>query len=478
MMYLHCNEKGFETEFLAYIHVFKPFELFEWVIDSEKAHLSLIFNEKSIVIQLASHESKTIYDFNFLDDPFFDHLAESPIKEQKLAAKRYLFKLLVEELGFLAPTWGVLIGIRPTKLVLMLMEKHKNIEVVRDLLLQKYLVHEEKVKLLMEVYLAEGDEMEKDMGIHVYIGIPFCPSRCHYCSFTSYLVTEGDEQLDNYLEALLIELKAFDYIWPQVRTVYIGGGTPTILKVNQLEQLLAYLRSYLGDRAIEFTVEAGRPDTITLEKLQVLKTFGVNRISINPQTMHDKTLKKMGRRHTVDDIHQSYLLARQVGFDVVNMDVILGLPDETISDVRLTIDAIVKLKPDNITVHTLALKRTSKMKETGDFEAWEHGVEVGEMLSYVHECMDEMGYKPYYLYRQKQMVGQHENVGYQLGETPCLYNIHMMEETSSIWAFGAGSVSKRVDTDGHIERAENIKDYQQYIKAIDAMIERKRNLFS
>ena len=305
--------------------------------------------------------------------------------------------------------------------------------------------------------------------VSLYIGIPFCPTRCLYCSFTAYPLKQYEKRVDEYLDAMFKEMKYLaEYAQNfHLKNIYIGGGTPTSLTEEQLERLLQKVQ--------ELFAPTEDMDTITKEKLRLMKVYGVNRISINPQTMNEETLKRIGRRHTVEDIRRVFWEAREVGHDNINMDLILGLPEETPEDVRQTMEEIIALEPDNVTVHTLAVKRASRLKEQFDLYTMTTAEVLEEMLEIAADYAERMGLEPYYMYRQKNMVGNFENVGYCKPGKEGVYNIQIMEEKQTILAAGAGASTKTVDpSTDRIERVFNVKSIEDYIGRIDEMIERKR----
>ncbi|MCH5258381.1 MAG: coproporphyrinogen dehydrogenase HemZ [Lachnospiraceae bacterium] len=402
---------------------------------------------------------------------------------------RFLYTLLREETGKSLP-WGNLTGIRPTKIAMTMLDDGACERDVTAFLRDKHFVSEEKIALSVEIAQREREilsTLHYEDGYSLYIGIPFCPTTCLYCSFTSYPINVWKERVTDYLTALEKEMDAVAQMYRDkiLDTVYIGGGTPTSLSAEELDRLLSKLKSTFDFSTVqEFTVEAGRADSITEEKLNVLHRHGVTRISVNPQTMKQETLKLIGRQHTVDQVIDAFHMARKVGFDNINMDIILGLPGETREDVATTIEAIQHLAPDSLTVHSLAVKRASALNKWIE----ENGItafnNTEETMRIAEKGARDMGMSPYYLYRQKNMSGNFENVGYSAEDKYGIYNILIMEEKQTIVALGAGSITKKVShnvaEDGSentlIERCENVKEVAQYIERIDEMIERKRRL--
>ncbi len=395
--------------------------------------------------------------------------------------KRFFYRSLVDITGRELP-WGNLTGIRPTKLAYAMLEEGMSEQGIIAELRRTHYVSREKCELSIDIARRERELLS---GIHyqggysLYIGIPFCPSTCLYCSFTSYPIAAYRERVDRYIDCVIREMEYVSQCYGDriLDTVYIGGGTPTTLEPEQLCRLIGSLKSLFDFSTVqEFTVEAGRADSITRDKLEVLRRHGVSRISVNPQTMKQETLDIIGRKATVEQVLEAYRLAREVGFENINMDLILGLPGESESDVQRTIDRVVELAPDSLTVHSLAIKRASRLNQ------WiqEHGIETlrntDETMEIAAAGAKALNMHPYYLYRQKNMSGNFENVGYARDGRYGLYNILIMEEKQTIVALGAGSITKRVYPDGRIERCENVKEVIQYIDRIDEMIERKRVL--
>ena len=411
-------------------------------------------------------------------------------KELHEAFKCRLYTKLSAQLNKTLP-WGYLTGVRPSKIAYTLLEKGADREQILEEFTKKHLVSEKKAQLALQVAQTEKSILEKidyKNGYSLYIGIPFCPTTCLYCSFTSYSLAAYQSKVQPYLEALLKEMK---YVSEAMRgrrldTVYFGGGTPTTLSAGQLDMLLTELeRQFDLSACRELTVEAGRPDSITYEKLCVLKAHHVDRISINPQTMNQQTLDLIGRRHTVEQIEEAFALAGKAGLDNINMDMILGLPGENKEMVQHTLEKIKALAPESLTVHSLAIKRAAALNIWREKYLDLQMDNSDEIVSMAADYAHQMGHQPYYMYRQKNMAGNFENVGYSKPGLECIYNILIMEEKQTIIAMGAGASTKIVfqnETEGgqagRIERIENVKDVTNYIQRIDEMIERKRKFFS
>lgn len=413
-------------------------------------------------------------------------LAEGPEKKYlKKELKKQIYRVM-HELTKAELPWGALTGIRPTKLIVTMIEAAPDVtdEEITSFLKENYYVTDEKAALGIQIARREIKLLEKidyEEGYSLYIGIPFCPTTCLYCSFTSYPIGAYTKKADDYVTALLKEISyaSARFADRKLNSIYIGGGTPTTLEPEQLERLLHAVRdSFDFSHNREFTVEAGRPDSITPEKLAVLLKYGVTRISINPQTMNQKTLDLIGRYHTVEQVKETFQMARSMGFDNINMDFIVGLPGETMEDIRFSMEEVQKLNPDSLTIHSLAIKRAARLnimrEQYKDFTI-ENNEQIMELCA---AAAENMGMTPYYMYRQKNIAGNMENVGYARTGRAGIYNILIMEEKQTIVALGAGSVTKRIYPDGRIERCANVKDVGQYIDRIDEMIERKENLFA
>ncbi|CEN86151.1 coproporphyrinogen III oxidase [[Clostridium] sordellii] len=401
-------------------------------------------------------------------------------KKTKTVIKRSMFKVLDKVFETYVP-WGVLTGIRPVKIVHSLLDKGISESEIREILKNNYLIKDEKIDLALDIAKRERVfiyPIDKNK-ISLYVSIPFCPTRCVYCSFPANPMKQFGHLRDDYIKALIKEIKGLAKLLKdtnkEIETLYIGGGTPTALEADQLDTLINALFKELDLTNIkEFTVEAGRPDTITKEKLEVMKKHNVTRISINPQTMNDETLVKIGRDHNVNDIVDCFKLARSLGFDNINMDIILGLVDENLDMVRNTLEKIKELNPESLTVHTLAIKRASTLKENLDKYELTRYEEMIKMIELSMEYAKDMGLNPYYMYRQKHMLGNLENIGYSKEGFECIYNIQIMEEKQSNLAVGAGAISKYVYVDeDRIERTDNVKNVELYIERIEEMIERK-----
>ena len=384
--------------------------------------------------------------------------------------------LLMKELTGMQPPWGSLTGIRPTRLMYELEAKGICNEDARRELEKTFFVSESKTGLLYDILQMQKGLMDPPEDVFdLYIGIPFCTTRCAYCSFASGELGNG-KLVEPYLNALMRELTLSREILGdmKVRAAYMGGGTPTSLNANQMDRLLKHAIR-LFPNAREWTVEAGRPDTIDRDKLQVLKDNGVERISVNPQTFSDDTLRRIGRAHTSAQTLEAYELARSMGFHHINMDLISALPGENQDDFAASLNKCISLSPESITVHTLAIKRSSKLHEQGYAQV--DADTAAAMVDYARNTLRDADYYPYYLYRQKYMAGNLENVGYAKKGYACLYNIDNMEETTKILATGAGAITKWLfPKELRIERCANVKNIEQYIERVDEMCERKREL--
>ncbi len=477
MIQIRLNKEDFEYDIHSLVKAFYPSENVSVCVDSQESceqallHIVVDYEPNRVRIALKQHSSYTrVFS---VDD--------GNRKEKKNLLKQNLYDLLSDYTGRTLP-WGTLTGIRPTKIPMTMLEEGKTDAEITDYMEQTYSTSREKIALSIEIARREAQLLQRldaKNGYSLYIGIPFCPSTCLYCSFTSFPISGWKNKINTYLDALEKEMDATMQYFAgrHPNTIYIGGGTPTTLESDQLERLLSALERKTDlSRLPEFTVEAGRPDSINRQKLEVLRAHGISRISINPQTMKQETLDLIGRQHTVEQTIDSFQLARSMGFDNINMDLIMGLPEESLDDVKRTLAVVKELNPDSVTVHSLALKRAARLQMFKEDYAGLKMVNTQAHLDAAADICAEMGMKPYYLYRQKNMAGNFENVGYAKDGKAGIYNILIMEEKQSIVALGAGSITKRVYADGRIERCENVKDVASFIERIDEMIERKRKL--
>ena len=375
---------------------------------------------------------------------------------EAIAVGRAIFAAGKELLGH-TPPWGILTGVRPAKVANSILRSGKGVLKTKKVLRDEYFLNPQKAALAVSVANAEMKIMKKTQAdtCSLYISIPFCPSRCAYCSFVSYTTKRLLSMIDEYLDAMIIELEdTFDTIrciGLRITTVYIGGGTPTTLSAEQLDRLLGKIKENVDpDSLLEFTLEAGRPDTITREKLEVAKAHGVTRVSVNPQTLNDDILREIGRRHSVDDFFRAFALAKEVGFRDINVDLIAGLPGDDFKNFSETVDRIIDLAPTNITVHTFCVKKASDALRNNSSVYSLNGGDAAKSVSYSQLKTKFAGYKPYYMYRQKNTVGNLENVGFSIEGHEGLYNVYMMEEFQTIFAVGAGAVTKLVKFDGPV----------------------------
>lgn len=489
MIYLEQNAEIYNNDIRAMLQAF--FDNEKVVITKDDTRLSLkveYTSDSDVETQVASggyvtytledeegyHVSKTV-----VVDYMNKKVARNPLKAA-------LYHMLSDYTGKQLP-WGSMTGVRPTKVATEWLENGKNDEEIRHLYTDTYLTIPQKADICIEVAKKEQELFQDflyDEEYCIYIGIPFCPSRCLYCSFTSYPIAQYVDKVEDYLQALYKEMEfvagADAYKNKRLVAIYIGGGTPSALTAVQLESLITKMQTTFDMQYVrEFCVECGRPDSITLDKLQTLKKLGVERISINPQTMSDETLQLIGRAHSVEQTKQAFEMAREAGFDNINMDMIVGLPGEDMEHVQHTLSEIRKMVPDSLTVHSLAIKRAANLNiEMERYHSLIKG-STNEMLLAVDECARDMEMKPYYLYRQKNIPGKLENIGYAVEGKECVYNILIMEEKLDILGMGAGSSSKFIfRKENRIERVENVKNVDEYINRIDEMIERKKKMFA
>lgn len=466
---------SFEDEALSILQMFYPNQSYNLTDKDDESGICVVSikNENKFIAEVYDKGEKIAQA---------EYTSESDdIKETKRNIKLSIYSAIKKYMPIKMP-WGILTGIRPAKRVVDMWNDGFSDEEIEKSLKEKYLVSDEKVRLTMNVARAEEKILKdnKPNKIGLYVGIPFCPTRCLYCSFTSYPLDKYSKKVDTYLDCLEKEMiylseKLKDF---ELESIYVGGGTPTSLNEAQLERLLTNIKKYFK-KPVEFTVEAGRPDTITREKLRLLKQFEVNRISINPQTMNEKTLRLIGREHSVEQFVNAFKMAREEGHTHINTDLILGLPQETAKDVEETMKRIVELDPESITVHTLAVKRASRLKEQLDSYELTQYDEMEKMLNISAEYAQKAGMFPYYMYRQKNMLGNFENVGYCKKGHEGIYNVQIMEEKQTIIAAGAGGSTKVYEkNNNNVERVFNVKSVDDYINRTDEMIQRKIDFFN
>ncbi len=509
MIYLCQNEKEYDYDVRAIALAFFEREKIVAVSEPEFSELSkeeksgedirflsLCYGENEIKGRLFDKSGKDVQEEVFCD--YHNH------ERCRNEVCRFLYRLFSAFTGKTLP-WGMLTGIRPTKIVMKWMEEletsepgqggdrsdgvisagHDTRSRERELLEKRfsetYLADAQKARLCVQVAAREKaflDAHPYEEEYSLYIGIPFCPTTCLYCSFTSFPVSKFGGYMGEYLRALGKELAFVSeaYSHKKLTSIYVGGGTPTALDEDYLKLLMEQIHQYFPVKEVrEFTVEAGRPDSVTRGKIQILFDAGVGRISINPQTMHQETLDLIGRNHTVEQVKEAFYLARETGFTNINMDMITGLPREDISHVKETLEEIFKMRPESLTVHSLAIKRAAHLNmEMDKYQSLVKG-STNEMLCAVDEYCGRMGMLPYYMYRQKNIPGNLENIGYSLPGKECLYNILIMEEKQDIISCGAGASTKYVfPKENRIERTENVKNIEHYVNRIAEMIERKK----
>lgn len=478
MIYIKLNDDNFEYDIYSLVKAFCPREdiSFVKIRPEDKSSYFLVINYIKDAIELELY--RPLSDKPVITDSIeVDH---DDRKETKNRLKRLIYYAFNKETNK-ELSWGTLSGIRPTKIPLRMIEKGLDNKEIASYMKETYLASDEKINISIDIARHEYElinDINCDTDYSLYIGIPFCPSTCLYCSFPSYAYGIWEKRVDDYLEALKKEILFVksNLSNKNLTTIYIGGGTPTSLDEVHLDRLLTIIEeAFEIEKLREYTIEAGRPDSITREKLEVIRRHNISRISINPQTMNQKTLDLIGRHHSVENVIQSFNLARELGFHNINMDIIIGLPGEDIKDITYTLEEISKLNPDSLTVHSLAIKRSARLNiERDEYEEY-----IMENSSYhmdkARKIAESLGMEAYYLYRQKNMAGNQENIGFAKKGKEGLYNILIMEEKQTIIALGAGAACKFVTDNGYtVTRSENVKDPGLYIDRIDEMIDRKR----
>lgn len=389
---------------------------------------------------------------------------------------RLLFRCLKKITG-INPPWGLMTGIRPVKKAVELLKSGVDEDTAKKILSEKYEINPEKLNLAFETAKNQIPILEKidKQAVSLYISIPFCPTRCSYCSFVSHSIESALKLMPDYIKCLCREIEITAEIVKEsgikIDTIYFGGGTPTSVSADDIETIMKTVsKNFDLDNIREYNYEAGRADTITEEKLRVIKEYGANRISINPQTFNDEILKKIGRKHTGTDTIKAYKTARNAGFSNINMDLIAGLPDETSQSFKNSLDTAINLNPESITVHTLTIKRSGSLYENGREYVKNH---VEEMIDYSIERLIPNGYNPYYLYRQKNTLDNLENVGYSKRGYESFYNIYIMDETQTILGIGSAASTKLVTSDGKISRIRNYKYPYEYISRFEELMKKK-----
>lgn len=472
----------FRYELEKLIRLFLPFEKIEFSNEAD-------FCENTAVTELINQNEKLIANakLNLLGKNFefkseVEFINGDTEKDCELALAICLYNCLVSATGYNCP-WGILTGIRPAKLYSRIANERGS--AFSQEYFKNYLkVSEEKTELCKGTLLSEEKiiSLSKPNSYSLYISIPFCPTRCSYCSFVSHSVEQAKKLIPQYVELLCEELKQTANIAKRLNlkleTVYIGGGTPTTLSAEQLKTVMKTVSQNFDLSSIaEYTVEAGRPDTITKEKLLVIKELGATRISINPQTMNDSVLKAIGRNHTSNQTKEAFLLARECGFDNINTDLIAGLPTDTFDSFCSTVNEVLPLKPESITVHSLSMKRSSRLTVSGNIPEIQIGTEASKMVAFANKTLKENAIFPYYMYRQSKTVGNLENVGYSKKGYECLYNVYIMDETHTILACGASAVTKlREPCGNYIERIFNYKYPYEYITQFSQILSRKEGI--
>lgn len=473
-MNLYVKNHNFHFELENLTRLFFPNEKITVIRDFSEPQPPYIYTEVSDKITI----SVNIGSFN---------KSETAVKkltddDNELVSAQLLYKLLCDFTGLTQP-WGILTGVRPVKLLRRLAEESSEEQAVKKFE-KDFFVSNEKIALSRETEHNERKilELSKPESFSLYVGIPFCPSRCSYCSFVMASIERAEKLIEPYTKLLCEEIKRTaeiaNKLGLRLETVYFGGGTPTTLSAEQLDTVLRTVnKSFDMSTCREFTVEAGRPDTIDSAKLFALKENKVDRISINPQTTNDEVLKTIGRKHTAQQFFDAFELARKCGFDNINTDLIAGLPTDTPESFKNSLDSIVRLNAECITVHTLCMKRASRLTTEGVTLDLQQAIDAREMLAYTQNILGQNEYIPYYMYRQSRMVGNLENVGWSKKGFESLYNVYVMDETHTILACGSGGVTKlKRNNPDYLERIFNFKYPYEYIDRFDELIQRKSGI--
>lgn len=473
-MNLYVKNHNFHFELENLTRLFFPNEKITVIRDFSEPQPPYIYTEVSDKITI----SVNIGSFN-KSETAVKKLADD---DNELVSAQLLYKLLCDFTGLTQP-WGILTGVRPVKLLRRLAEESSEEQAVKKFE-KDFFVSDEKIALSRETEHNERKilELSKPESFSLYVGIPFCPSRCSYCSFVMASIERAEKLIEPYTKLLCEEIKRTaeiaNKLGLRLETVYFGGGTPTTLSAEQLDTVLKTVnKSFDMSTCREFTVEAGRPDTIDIAKLLALKENKVDRISINPQTVNDEVLKTIGRKHTAQQFFDAFELARKCGFDNINTDLIAGLPTDTPESFKNSLDSIVRLNAECITVHTLCMKRASRLTTEGVTLDLQQARDAREMLAYTQNILGQNEYIPYYMYRQSRMVGNLENVGWSKRGFESLYNVYVMDETHTILACGSGGVTKlKRNNPDYLERIFNFKYPYEYIDRFDELIQRKSGI--
>ncbi|MBQ8203440.1 MAG: coproporphyrinogen dehydrogenase HemZ [Clostridia bacterium] len=482
-----CNiGHSFDYETEKLIRIFLPFEKIEILHSFEEGENTAVCRVEELSNGAKITSKLTLLQKNAEYSQIIDR-SETPIesfeKKCERAVANTLFDCFAKLTGYRSP-WGILTGVRPARLfsrTVAALGEGK----ARERFLNELYVSRNKISLCEQSHKGEGKiiELSRPESFSLYVSIPFCPTRCNYCSFVSHSVEKAGELIPDYIEHLCKELvetaKIVKSIGLKLETVYVGGGTPTAISAGLLGRVLETVRENFDMSSIrEFTVEAGRPDTVTKEKLAVIKNSGATRISINPQTMNDSVLQNIGRKHTAKQMREAFALAREMGFDNINTDLIAGLSGDTFESFCATVEEILKLDPESVTVHSLSMKRASTITVLGELPDIKAGAEATKMVEYARKRLGENNILPYYMYRQSKTVGNLENVGYAKEGFECLYNVYIMDETHTILACGASAVTKLREPGGdNIERIFNYKYPYEYISRFGDMLQRKQGVY-
>lgn len=470
---------SYKYELEKLIRIFLPFEKIEFSeekAEGERVCITSLFRNGAETLLSAelSIDNKKFNSFESLSNSNSDYDKEC---ERLLAVS--LYNCFVSASSYV-PEWGILTGVRPAKLFSRLCDS-AGLNAAEEWFKNGLMVSENKISLCRETVKGENriTALSSPDSYSLYISIPFCPTRCAYCSFVSHSVEQAKNLIPDYIRLLKEELRLAAEIAGKLNlrleTIYIGGGTPTAITAGQLCEIMTAVKDFFDLSSLrEYTVEAGRPDTVTKEKLDVIKNLGATRISINPQTMNNEVLKGIGRRHTAEDTERAFMLAREHGFDNINTDLIAGLPGDTFDSFKTTLKRVLALNPESVTVHSLSMKRSSSLNVNGLFPEAKMGAEAAKMVNFAREALTQRGIAPYYMYRQSKTVGNLENVGYAKRGAECLYNVFTMDETHTVLACGASAVTKLRQPDGpYIERIFNYKYPYEYISRFNELTARK-----